>query len=112
MMKKLLFGGLVVAVVAATPSLLAAGGDAKAGKAVYDKKCALCHGKEGEGKDAIAKMMKVEMPHLGSKEVQAKSDADLEKIIAEGSGKMKPVKGLSDADKSNVIAFVRSLAKK
>jgi len=111
-MKKLVLVGLVVAVAAATPSLLAAGGDAEAGKAVFSKKCALCHGKEGEGKDSIAKMMKVEMPHLGSKEVQAKSDADLQKIIDEGTGKMKPVKGLSDADKSNVIAFVRSLATK
>lgn len=112
MMKKLLLVGMMVAVAAATPSLLVAGGDAKAGKAVFDKKCALCHGKEGEGKDAIAKMMKVEMPHLGSKEVQAKSDEDFNKVITEGKGKMKPVAGVSDADKSNVIAFVRSLAKK
>ncbi|HKZ52222.1 MAG TPA: cytochrome c [Candidatus Acidoferrales bacterium] len=112
MMKPFLLAGLMVVVAVVTPLLLAAGGNADAGKAVYDKKCALCHGKEGEGKESIAKMMKVELPHLGSKEVQAKSDEDLKKIITEGKGKMKPVAGLSDTDKNNVIAFVRSLAKK
>jgi cytochrome c6 len=111
-MKTLSLAGLMLVVVVVAPLLLAAGGTADAGKAVYDKKCALCHGKEGEGKESIAKMMKVELPHLGSKEVQAKSDEDLTKSIAEGKGKMKPVAGLSDADKSNVVAFVRSLAKK
>jgi cytochrome c553 len=89
--------------------LLANGGDATTGKTLYGKKCATCHGKEGEGKAAIAKMLKVELKHLGSKEVQAKSDADLSKNVTEGSGKMKPVKGLSDADVNNVVAFVRTL---
>jgi cytochrome c2 len=36
----------------------------------------------------------------------------MKKIITEGKGKMKPVGGLNDADVTNVIAFVRSLAKK
>lgn len=89
-----------------------AGGDATAGKTVYNKSCASCHGPNGEGKDAIAKMFKAEMKPLGSKEVQAKSDADLRKGITDGTGKMKPVKGLSDKDLDNVIAFVRTLAKK
>lgn len=104
--------GLILLVVAA-PSLLAAGkGDAESGKTVYDKKCALCHGKEGEGKAAIAKMLKVELPHLGSEAVQAKSDDEQHKVITEGTGKMKPVKGLKDADVANVIAYVRTLKEK
>jgi len=44
--------------------------------------------------------------------VQKKTDAELKKIIEEGSGKMKPVKGLSEIDIANVIAYVRTLAKK
>jgi mono/diheme cytochrome c family protein len=92
----------------ATPA--APAGDATKGKAIYTGKCAACHGAAGEGKDAIAKMFKVEMKHLGSKEEQAKSDADLKKVIAEGSGKMKPVK-LTEAETADVIAFVRTLKK-
>ena len=89
-----------------------AAGDAAAGKEVFSKKCASCHGAAGEGQDAIAKMMKVEMKPLGSKEVQAKSDADLAKIAKDGVGKMKPTTGLTDKDPANIVAFLRTLAKK
>ena len=95
-----------------TAGSLAAAGDAAAGKEVYAKKCASCHGAAGEGKDAIAKMMKVELKHLGSKEVQAKSDGDLAKAIKEGTGKMKPVADLKDKDVQDVVAHMRTLAKK
>lgn len=101
--------GLIVLVVLAVPALLLGAGDAAAGKAVYDKKCAMCHGAAGEGKEAMAKMLKVELHPLGSKEVQAKSDPDLKKIITEGTGKMKRVTDLSEADVANVIAYVRTL---
>ena len=87
----------------------AQGGDAKAGKAVFDKSCVACHAADGSAKEPVAKMLKVEIPHLGSKDVQAKSDADMKKIITEGYEKMKPVKGLADKDVTNVIAFVRTL---
>jgi mono/diheme cytochrome c family protein len=83
--------------------------DANAGKAAYTKSCASCHAVDGAPKEAIAKMLKVEIPHLGAKEVQDKSDADLGKVITEGYQKMKAVKGLSDKDVANVIAFMRTL---
>lgn len=102
---------LVFLLLVSSSTLLANGGNATAGKRVYTKKCATCHGKQGEGKAAIAKMMKVELRPLGSKEVQAKDDAALRKTIVEGVGKMKPVKGLSDADLNNVLAYVRTLKK-
>ena len=79
------------------------------GKAVFEAKCAPCHGANGEGKAAIAKMYKVEMHPLGSKEIQAKSDADIKAVINGGHGKMKPVTGLSDKQIGDVIAFVRTL---
>jgi cytochrome c553 len=101
-----------VVLVLSVPSIMLAGGDAEAGKAVYDKKCASCHGKEGEGKAAIAKVMKVELRHLGSAEVQAKSDEQLKKESLEGIGKMKPVKGVSDEDAANLIAYLRTLKQK
>jgi cytochrome c553 len=105
---------LMVAVLL-IPVLLLAGpqtkGDAKAGKAVYDKKCASCHGANGEGKPALAKALKVEIRDLGSKEVQAKTDEVLAKESKDGVGKMKPVAGLSEQDVADLVAYIRSLKK-
>ena len=94
----------------ALPQAAFSGGDAEKGKALYGSKCAMCHAAGGEGKEAMAKMMKVEMKPLGSKEVQAKKDAELKKDFTEGNGKMKPVK-LTDEEAANVIAFLRTLKK-
>jgi len=111
-MKRIFLFLLVLTVVIAVPSLVAGKGDADSGKALFAKKCATCHGAKGEGKAAIAKMMKVEMHDLASKEVQSKTDAELTEIIKKGNGKMKPVAGLKDAEVEDLVAFVRSLAKK
>ena len=86
--------------------------DAGAGKDLYAKKCANCHGPNGEGKDAIAKMFKIEMRPLNSKEVQARSDAEMKKIILEGNGKMQPVKDVDAKAADDIVAYVRTLAKK
>jgi mono/diheme cytochrome c family protein len=79
------------------------------GKTVFEAKCQPCHGPAGEGKESIAKMYKVEMHPLGSKEIQAKTDADFKTVITAGHGKMKPVTGLNDKQIADVIAFVRTL---
>ena len=110
-MRNRLTFGFIVLILVAVPALLAGKGDAAAGKAVFAKQCATCHGAAGEGKEAIAKMLKVTLRHLGSKEVQAKSDADLRKDIGEGNGKMKPAK-LAAKELDDVIAHLRTLAKK
>lgn len=109
-MKKISCAAMFLA-LAVSPAAFA-GGDAAAGKDVFMKHCAACHGQDGNGKEAVAKMMKVTIPPLPSKEVQALSDADLTKVINEGKGKMMAVKGLSAADVTNTIAFIRSIAQK
>ena len=86
--------------------------DAATGKALFTKRCATCHGANGEGREALAKTLKVQMRHLGSKEVLAKSDAQLKKDTVEGTGKMKPVKDLKDSEVADIIAYLRSLDKK
>lgn len=91
--------------------LAVAGGDATAGKAIYEKSCKACHGASGVANPKIATMMKVEIGDLGSSEVQKLKDADLKQIITEGKGKMKPVKTVAGADVDNVIAYVRTLKK-
>jgi mono/diheme cytochrome c family protein len=85
--------------------------DTAAGKDAYLKKCASCHGQSGEGKDAVAQMLKIKFTHLGSKEVQDKSDADLKKIPLEGTGKMKPVKDLDQKTAEDIVAYLRTLKK-
>ena len=86
-------------------------GDATAGKDVFTRKCKTCHGPDGDGNPGMAKMLGVTFTPLSSDEVQKMSDDDIKKIITDGKGKMKPVKDLTDADKDNVIAFVRTLKK-
>jgi mono/diheme cytochrome c family protein len=88
--------------------LVLAGSALADGKAVYDAHCKNCHGADGAGNPAIAKMLKVTLKPLSSKDVQSKSDADLKKDIATGTGKMKPVK-LSDADATAVVGYLRTL---
>ena len=85
--------------------------DAAAGKAVYDRTCKSCHGPDGAPVAAVAKMMKVEIRDLRSKEVQASSDAELRKIITEGKGKMTAVKSVTGAAIDDVVAHTRTLKK-
>lgn len=105
---------LTLAVLTAFSTLGATGAwaaNAAAGKDVYNTKCKSCHGVDGAGNPAIAKMLKVEFRHLGSPEVQKLKDDEIKKRINSGEGKMKPVTGLSHADTDNVTAFVRTLKK-
>jgi cytochrome c oxidase cbb3-type subunit 3 len=110
-MKSVLAAALMVFIC--TPAVLAAGsGDAAAGKDTYGKHCLACHGADASGNTPIAKGMKVTIPNLASKEVQALSDADLQKVMTQGKGKMPPVKDLTDADLHNLVAYIRTLARK
>ena len=110
-MKFRLYLALTLLLSLATLPLSADKGDSGKGKTVFSSRCASCHGPDGAGKESIAKMFKVQMRPLGSKEVQAKNEKTLKKDILEGNGKMKPVK-LGEDEVENVVAFVRTLAKK
>jgi cytochrome c len=114
MLKK--HAALIVVILAASPMRgmqVKLGPDAVVGKKVYDDKCEICHGADGQGKTGYAAAMGLEPAPLTSAEVQKKTDPELKKIIREGSGgKMKPIRGLSDADIANVIAYVRTAFRK
>jgi len=101
----------ILALFLLSGNALAGGGDATAGKAVFDTKCKMCHGPDGKGNAALAKAMNVTLPDMTSQATQSKSDDAFKKQIAEGGGKMKPFKGLTDQQITDVIAFIRSLAK-
>lgn len=76
--------------------------------AVYKTNCAACHGADGKGQGPMGKALHVK--DLASDEVQALSDQDLKKIIADGKGKMPAYKSkLSDDDIAALVTFIRSL---
>ena len=83
--------------------------DADAGKAVFTKSCVSCHGADGKGNPAMAKVMSG--LDITAKEVTQRSDDELLKAIAEGKGKMPAQKSLSKDEQKAVLSYVRSLTK-
>jgi cytochrome c6 len=86
-------------------------GQAADGKAVFDKSCVGCHGKDGKGNPAMAKALGEKGLDLTSKEAKQKSDEELLKVISDGSGKMPAQKSLSKDEQKQVLGYVRSLSK-
>ena len=75
------------------------------GKALYDKKCAMCHGKDG-----VAKKMAEGSANLNDPEWQKTSLDEVIKVIAEGKGKMKGYKDkLSDEEIKAVAEYCKKL---
>jgi cytochrome c2 len=106
---RIVFGLILPAVLVVLWCFAETKGDATKGKEVF-RRCAVCHGDSGEGKEAVGRAFGVTMKPLGSKEIQALDDAALKKNIVEGNGKMRPVK-LTDEEAADVIAFLRTLKK-
>ena len=81
------------------------------GAALYKAKCAACHGADGKGETAMGKASKLR--DLGSPDVQKQSDEDLSGIITNGKNKMPAYgKSLKPEQVKDLVAFIRSLAKK
>jgi cytochrome c551/c552 len=109
-MKKLLILTIAMA------GLLALSARAADGKALYEEKCAKCHGADGKGDTKMGKK-------LGAKDYSdAKVQADLTddaaiKAVKEGAkdkeGKvvMKPTAGVSDDEAKAIVAHLRTLKK-
>jgi mono/diheme cytochrome c family protein len=97
---------LAIGTLVSLSPVIASAASADAGKAVFTAKCKTCHGEDGAGNPAIAKVMKVELKALGGE-----SDADIKTAVTAGTGKMKPLAGVAGADLDNVIAYVHTLKK-
>jgi mono/diheme cytochrome c family protein len=94
--------------VKSTPASLAAG------KKTYGYDCAMCHGKDGDGKGDLAADMKLKMlDYTDPAALKDMTDGELFYIIKNGKGDM-PAEG--DRAKSeevwNLVNYVRSFAKK
>jgi mono/diheme cytochrome c family protein len=97
----LVFGSPVSRVMAA---------DAEAGKELFTKNCAGCHGADGKGNPAMAKALGDKGLNIVTPEVKKQSDEQLAKVIAEGAGKM-PASKLSKAEQKQALDYIRSLQK-
>jgi len=86
-------------------------GNATAGKATFQARCVMCHGADASGHTLIAKSLGT-IPDYRSTTVQSLTDTQIRAVITDGKGKMPPARGLSETEIANLIAFIRSLAKK
>jgi mono/diheme cytochrome c family protein len=79
--------------------------------ATFGSRCAPCHARDGSGNTPMGK--KVGAKALGSPEVQKLTDADLQKTITKGQGKM-PEFGtkLSPEQIGEVVKLLRGFASK
>jgi len=84
--------------------------DGSAGKGPYEKSCAGCHGADGKGNEKMATILGVKDLGIVGKDTVKKSDDQLLKIIADGSGKM-PASKLSKDEQKQTLGYARSLAK-
>lgn len=89
-----------------------AGGEARAGKELFGKHCATCHGPRGKGNGL--KIVGAEVADLTSASTQQKLNVDLLKTIHEGRPeKVMPAWKwrLSEQQTKDVLAYVRTLRK-
>lgn len=84
------------------------------GKKLYGYDCAMCHGKDGDGKGDMAADMKNMPDFTHSNALKGRTDGALFYIIRNGEGEEMPPEGdrAKDEDIWNMVNYVRSLAKK
>jgi DMSO reductase family type II enzyme heme b subunit len=99
--------------------VLAQAGDAAAGKAVYERKCAGCHGDKGDGKGPAAELLAPKprdftagLYKIRTTANKAPTDQDLFRIITDGmpGTSMPPWAVLSEKDRWNLVAYVKAFA--
>jgi len=86
-------------------ALLAADAPSEDGKALYTKKCAMCHGADG-----VAKPVAKGSPNLNDPEWQKKTADDaIATTIVHGKNKMPKNDKLTPEQVQAIVAFVRTL---
>src|SRR5437879_5847085 len=93
--------------------------DANAGKAVYERKCLLCHGEKGDGKGPAAELLDPKprdftsgIYKIRTTAGKAPSDQDLYRVISDGmpGTSMPSWAVLPEKDRWNVVAYVKAFA--
>jgi len=86
--------------------------DIAKGKAIYNEKCALCHGRTGKGDGPVGASLNPKPPSFISKEMIAHPDTRHKAVMIEGRGAMPSFKDqLSEEEIEDVLAYTRTLAK-
>lgn len=91
--------------VAASPQ-----GDPESGRKLYVERCQACHGPTGKGDSAMAAQLKPPPANLAAQSTQAKTDAELRKVIREGrpGTAMVSFGGVfNETQLTNLIAYIR-----
>jgi DMSO reductase family type II enzyme heme b subunit len=111
---------LLALVLLLSPSLAyAQSGDAGAGKAVYERKCLLCHGEKGDGKGPAAELLRPAPRDFTSGIYKVRStankvpaDKDVFDLVTHGmpGTSMPPWKVLPEKDRANLVAYLKSFA--
>jgi hypothetical protein len=86
-----------------------------AARKLYGYHCAMCHGKDGDGKGELALEMKLELlDWRDAKSISKMTDGELFYIVTNGRGKMLGGEGdrTSDGVRWNLVNLVRSFGKK
>jgi cytochrome c6 len=93
-----------------TAGLLMTYAQAQDAAATYKGKCAVCHGADGKGSPMG---IKLGASDLTSADVQQQTDTQLTGVITKGKGKMPGFEDrLKDTEIKDLVAFIRTLAKK
>jgi len=84
------------------------------GKKLYGYDCAMCHGKDGDGKGDMSSDMKNVTDFTNPDALKNRTDGELFYIIRKGKGDDMPPEGdrAKDDDIWNMVNYIRSLAKK
>ncbi len=99
---------LVSLVAALAATLLVPAASAADGKALYDAKCAMCHGKDG-----VAKPMAKGSRNFNDPEYQKAESADsIAALVTAGKGKMPAYADkLNDEEIRAIATYVKTMAK-
>jgi mono/diheme cytochrome c family protein len=103
-MKKMLRSQLVVAAAVVMAGAMCFAQD---GAATYKAKCAMCHGATGTPSAGMAKSMGIKP--VSDPSIQALTVAQIEAVVKNGKGKMKPVAGLTDPQVKSVSEYFKTL---
>jgi mono/diheme cytochrome c family protein len=117
--------GLLGASLALAPFAAQAAGDAAKGKTLFETNCASCHGTSGKGDGPVGAALQPPPRDFTvgdfkldtDKDGKPGTDADLMNVIANGaaayggSAMMAPWGHLSEQDRADLVAYVRSLHK-
>ncbi len=83
------------------------------GKKLYGFDCAMCHGKDGDGKGDMATDMKNVTDFTNPEALKNRTDGELFYVLRHGKGEMPPEGDRAkDDDIWHLVNYIRSLAKK